>query len=117
MNKPEISTPEQLDAALRASALRKHAQLWKVAEGRSFPWAEALGLACAVLFLAIGMARGFSQDAGGAIQLALGVLMVATFVWSHMQRQLNALVEVVKRLEREHTSAARSAEAFERASS
>jgi hypothetical protein len=109
MKEHEISTPEQLDVSLSASALRKHVQLWKVAEGRSFRWAEALGLACAVLFLAIGIARGFSQDAGGAVQLALGVLMVAGFIWSHMQRQLNALVEVVKRLEREHSSASRSA--------
>jgi hypothetical protein len=36
MNEHEISTPSDLDVALSANTLRKHAQLWKVAEGRSF---------------------------------------------------------------------------------
>jgi|GEM_PF-3264760 phosphotransferase system glucose/maltose/N-acetylglucosamine-specific IIC component len=107
MNEHEISTPEQLDVALNAGAIRKRAQLWKIAEGRSLKWAEVIGFVCAVLFLAIGIARGFTQDASAAIQLALGVLMVAAFFWSRMQRQLNALVEVVKSLEREHPSASR----------
>jgi hypothetical protein len=49
--------------ALGASALRKRSQLWRIAEGRSFRWAEALGLVLGVLFLAIQLVRGFREDA------------------------------------------------------
>ena len=98
MKEHEISTPDDLDVALSANLLRKHSQLWKVAEGRSFRWTEALGLAIAVLLVAVGIAR-FSEEASGTIQIAIGLALVASFIWSHMQRQLNALVELVKRLE------------------
>lgn len=108
MTEHKISTPEELDVVLGANALRKHAQLWKVAEGRSFRWADALGLACAVPLVVISIAQ-LSPDAGGAIQLGLGLLMMASFVGSHMQRQLNALVELVKRLERDHSGSSRNA--------
>jgi len=102
MKEHDISTPADLDVALSANTLRKHSQLWKVAEGRSFRWAEALGLVCAVLFVGIGVAR-FAEQASGAIQIALGLAMLATFVWGHLQRQVNALAEIVKRLERERS--------------
>jgi len=109
MKKREISTPEQLDVALSASALRKHSKLWRIAEGRSFRWAEALGLTVGVLFLAMELVRGFSEDSESTTLLALGVLMVGSFVWGHMQRQVNALVELVKNLESERYSASRDA--------
>jgi hypothetical protein len=100
MEAQEISTPRDLDTALGANALRKRAQLWKVAEGRSFRWAEALGLAAGLLLVVIGASR-FSEDAGGTVLLALGLAMAVGTVLGHLQRQLSALVEVVKRLERE----------------
>ena len=109
MTKHDISTPEELDTALSANALRRHDQLWKVAEGRSIRLVEALGLVSAVLLVAIGVVTGFSQNAVGAVQLALGVLLIGSFIWTHMQRQVNALAELVKKLEREQSSISRGA--------
>lgn len=108
MNEQDIATPRDLDVALSANALRKHSQLWKVAEGRFFRWVDLLGLCCAALLLAIGLvgALRVADDSGGREQVGFffaitATLMIALFLWTHMQRQLQALLELVKRLEQE----------------
>jgi hypothetical protein len=107
MKEHNISTPQDLDAALSDNALRKHSQLWRVAEGRSFRWVDALGLVFAAFFLAISVV-GFGRVAddpgilGVAVLFGLGaMLMVAMFVWGLMHRRVKALAELVKRLEQE----------------
>ena len=56
MNEHEISTPADIDTAVRGSELRKHSNLWKVAEGRSFTLTEALEYVCGAFSLLIGFA-------------------------------------------------------------
>ena len=108
MQEHDIATSSELDVALSAKQLRKHSQLWKVAEGRAFRWVDLLGLVCAILLFATGVIGAFriAGNSGGREQIALvfsimATLMVAMFLWSHMQRQLQALLELVKRLEQE----------------
>lgn len=100
MNEQEISTPAELDTALRARALRRRADLKKVAAGRSFRWAEVVGALIALLLVIAGLAAYFERG-DGMIQIVLGFAMVASFAWSHHARQLAALVELVDRLEDE----------------
>lgn len=109
MKKNDISTPEQLDTALRANALSEQAQLWKVAEGRSFQRAEVLGLASAIFIIVCSLMLGFSQDTGGTHLIALGVLLLTINLYVHMHGRLSALAEIVKKLERERPSASHSA--------
>jgi uncharacterized membrane protein len=100
MNEPEISSAAELDSVLRGRALRREAELRKVAAGHSFRWTEVLGFALALLLVLAGLVQYF-DNGEGAIQVALGFALVASFLWSHMQRQLTALAELVKRLEGE----------------
>jgi hypothetical protein len=101
MNEHEISSPTDLDTALNANALRKHANLWKVAEGRSFRWSEVLAGSIAALLCVVAITR-ISEDLTAArIELALAFAIVAAAAWGRLQRQMNALAEIVKRLEEE----------------
>ena len=42
MREREISTQQELDAALAGSAMQKHEKPWKVAEGRSVLWIDPI---------------------------------------------------------------------------
>ena len=100
MKEQEISSPVELDTALRARALRRRAELKKAAAGRSFRWPEVVGAVLALLLVVAGLAQYF-ESGGGVIQIILGFAMAVSFVWSQHQRQLAALVELVGRLEDE----------------
>ena len=110
MKEHEVSTAERLDAKLTIRAMRKHDQLWRVAEGR-MTWAESIGFLLPVVLIAIGLLQvsrdegilDLVKNAGGAGYVALGLVLVGTFIWSHFQRQLNALRELLRRLERERS--------------
>lgn len=97
MNEHEIATHSDLDVALSAHTLRRHSELWKVAEGRSFRWADGLLLLCA-LFLVVA---GLGAEVRATEQVVLGVGLIGAFVYGHMQRRVNAMAELVKRLEQQ----------------
>jgi hypothetical protein len=99
----EISTPEKLDVALSANSLRKHSQLWRVAKGGSFRWTEALGALLAFLLVAVGVVRLAEDTVSGLVFVVIGLAMMGFFAWSHIQRQLKALSEIVERLEQERS--------------
>lgn len=100
MKEQEISTPAELETALRSRALRRRLELKKVAAGRSFRWPEVVGSVAALLLVIAGVAA-YLESGDGMIQIILGFAMAASFVWSHHARQLAALVELVGRLEDE----------------
>lgn len=101
MKEHEISTPQDLEVALSASALRKRSQLWKVAEGRSIRWIEAAGVVLALFLFGLGITQSIEAGSQGMVQIAMALMMIVSFVCTHIWRQLNALVEIVKRLENE----------------
>jgi hypothetical protein len=101
MKEHDIAITRDLDLASSANALRRHSQLWKLAEGRSFHWTGVLVLGCAILVVGIGFALLFSNDADGMLHIVFGLAMVAIVMWHQRQRQFNALVELVKRIERD----------------
>ena len=106
MTQHEIETPQDLDAAIRRQRASKHSQLWRVAEGRSFRWVDALGLLLAALLLGVSVVgfKRVADDSSGMLFVALffalaAILMLATCLWGLMHRQVKALTELVKRLE------------------
>lgn len=110
MEQREVSMAEQLDAKLALNVMRRQDRLWQTAQGRT-RWTEALGFLIALLLVAsglvlIGRNQGFREffDANeGLGYVLLGVVSLGSFLWSHTQRQLNALLELVKRLELERS--------------
>ena len=106
MKKPEVSIAEHLDAKLTLRAMEKQAQLWRIAEGR-LGWRLGVALLPPVLLIAIGLTQliqdaglaGLMRKAPGAVYVVLGVALLVSFLWSASQRQLNALLEIVRRLE------------------
>jgi len=103
MKEHEISTPNDLDAALSGNALRRRSNLWKAAEGRSFLWRDAFSGVVAALLLVVGITRFLEDPASGTIQIAIALVMVSVIIWGHLQRQVNALVELVKGLAQERS--------------
>ena len=110
MNEREISAVERLDAKLALRAMQRYDRLWQTAQGR-VRWTEAVGFLAALVLLAIGLLQ-LSSDKGflevftankGLSLVVLGMASLGSFLWSHTQRQLNALLELVKRLELERS--------------
>jgi hypothetical protein len=110
MKHREISPAEQLDAKLAIRSMRRHEHLWRIAEGR-MRWVEGLGLLLALLLVAVGLLQmfrepGFSElmrSSQGLGTVVIGVALLGSFLWGQTQRQLNALLELVKRLELERS--------------
>jgi hypothetical protein len=110
MRHAEVSTAEHLDAKLALRSMRKHAELWKVAEG-TMGWRGVVTLLPPVVLIAIGVAqliqeKGLAElvrEAGGAVYVLLGLVLLGSFLWSSTQRQLNAVLELMKRLENDRS--------------
>jgi hypothetical protein len=62
MEQREISPAERLDAKLALRAMRRHDELWRVAEGRT-RWVEAAGLLLALVIVAVGLLQ-ISRETG-----------------------------------------------------
>lgn len=101
MNEDEIASPADIDTALSANALRKHAKLWKAAEGRAFSWTEALGALCAALLLISGTMNFGEDQATAMVQIAIALAILPSIMLGRVQKQVTALTELVKRLEAE----------------
>jgi|SRR5690606_13108790 len=110
MDEQEISAVERLDAKLALRAMQRHDRLWRTAQGR-MRWTEAVGFLPALGFVAIGLlelsrGKGFLEALAankGLIFVVLGMSSLGSFLWSRTQRQLNALLELVRRLELERS--------------
>ena len=108
MKQHAVSTAEHLDAKLTLHAMRKREQLRRIAEGR-FGWRLSVILLPPVLLIAIGLTQltreerlaEVMRETSGAVYVVLGVTLLVSFLWSYTQRQLNALLELVKRLEQD----------------
>lgn len=98
----EIETPEDLDTALAGSALLKHANLWRVAEGRTMRWSEIAGLVAAGLWL-ISAVAGLFRENWLVVQIAMAILLINGFLVMRTQIQISALCELVRKLERSGT--------------
>ena len=102
MNEQEISAVERLDAKLALRAMQRHDRLWRTAQGR-VRWTEAVGFLAALVLVAIGLFLDVLNANQGLSAVILGIALLGSFLWSHTQRQLNALLELVKRLELERS--------------
>lgn len=111
MEQREIFVADQVDAKLAINAMRRRDRLWRTAQGRT-GWAELFGFLSALLLVAIGLielgrSQGFREflDAkDGLFFVLLGVVLLGGSLWSHTQRQINAVLELVKRLEVERST-------------
>ncbi len=100
MKDSEITTPESLNIALTAGAISKRDKLWKQAEGRPLRWPEiAIPILASIAFLAGYGAWMVGEDAGiwGALAALFGL---SGFMANQVQRQISALRELVKSLEK-----------------
>jgi hypothetical protein len=110
MRHGEVSTAEHIDAKLAIHAIRKQAQIWKTAEG-AVGWRGAVVLVLPLLLIAIGLAQliqeegiaALMRESSGGVYVVLGVVLFGSFLWSNTQRQLNAMLELLKRLERDRS--------------
>ena len=97
MNKPEITSETELDAALAGTKMHKREKLWKIAEGRSFRWPDVAGLVCGCLLIVVGI-EGVVDEIGpiGVIYIVAGLLSFAGALYRHQQAQIDALRELLK---------------------
>jgi hypothetical protein len=110
MTDNKISTAEKVDAKLTIRAMQDHLRLWKLAEGH-FGWREIIVCLVPIVLITMGIAQlardegvvQLMQEAKGVGPIFLGLLFMVSFMWNHTQRQLNALRQVVKRLERDRS--------------
>lgn len=112
MKEREVTLAEQIDAKLTISAMRKRVQLWRIAEGR-MRWGEGISFLAPLLLIGIGIARLAQEDGlmallresetRGIAYVVIGIVMLVSCLFTHRERQLNALIEIVKRLERDRS--------------
>jgi hypothetical protein len=95
----EISTLQELDAALVGNEMRKREKLWKVAEGRSFRWSDTIAAIVGGLLALTGLyGIVVEQDLVGAYQLAFGLSALGFSMIRHQQTQIDALREIARDL-------------------
>ena len=99
MSERDISTPQELDAALAGSAMQKHEKLWKVAEGGSVRWTDLITALIGGLLALTGLyGTVVEEEFVGAFQLALGLSLLGFSMVRHQQTQIDALREIVREL-------------------
>ena len=97
MRENEISTPQELDAALAGNAMRKREKLWKTAEGQSFRSSDLIAAVVGGLLALTGLyGIVVEQELVGAYQLAFGLSLLGFSMLRHQQKQIDALREIVR---------------------
>lgn len=108
MQQREASPAETLEARFAIRAMQKHEKLWKVAEGR-LGLRASVGFLLPLLLIGLGVLqlvedqglRVLMRGAGGFLYVLLGMVLLGVAMWTHVQLQLHALRDLVKRLEQE----------------
>jgi len=96
MKDSQITSPEQLDAALVGNEMNKLQKLWRQAEGRSYFWVDLIGVAVGALLIFGSLYRGFFEQDDAMWQIILGLSLVGSAVYRRQQSQINALRELLK---------------------
>lgn len=102
MKDSEISSADDLDAALLSQSLEKHRRLWRAAEGR-FSWVAITGLLCSGALLAAGIFAGPEASQERLFNLGLGAFMFLQFQVFWAQSKGEAITVLLKRLEQRVT--------------
>lgn len=100
MRDDQITSPEELDAAMAGSAMHKSEKLWKTAEGRLFRWPDLIALIGSSLLILVGLYGVFAESAASASLLFLifGLSFFGGQIYRHQQSQIDALRELVKQM-------------------
>ena len=103
MNEREISTPEELDAALIQQELEKHKKLWRTAQQGPVSGISLIGIiaSAAMMFAAV---MSDSEDLIDRIFMGgLGIVLFLQFQLHHAQSKNEAIAKLLKRLEQRVT--------------
>jgi hypothetical protein len=98
----EISTPDQLDAALVKNAMDKQRKLWRATEGH-YSWLTLAVMVCAAALLLFGMIAGGDSEGDRLFSVGLGIFMFLQFQIYSVQAQKKAITDLLKRLEQRVT--------------
>jgi hypothetical protein len=108
VKQPEaLMSRHQLDAQISLQEIREREKLWQLAQGR-FGWRGAIGYLSPILLLVAAVSMisernglgEFMRERRGEMLFILAFTLLGFTLWANAQRQLTALVEIVKRLER-----------------
>ena len=107
MKQSEISGGGQPDAQLLAQEVRERVQLWRVAEGH-LGWPNLVAGLLPLLLVVLGIAfrayeyglAGFMGRNPGSYFILLGMGLFGLRMWGNTQRQIGALRDLIKSLER-----------------
>jgi hypothetical protein len=107
VNSEEPMTPQQLDIRIALHSLKENSTLWRTAEGR-MNWRSIMSFLAPVLLLIIGFVRLFegqepsrlSPEFVGIVFLVFGAVSLAFSIWAVQQSRLDAILEIVRRQER-----------------
>lgn len=99
MREHEISTPQELDAALAGNEMQKLQRLWKAVEGRSFRWVDLAASIGGGLLALMGLyGIIIAHELVGAFFLAFGLSLLGSSMLRRQQDQIDALREIVRDL-------------------
>ncbi len=98
MKDSEISSREELEAALAGHAMSRSEALWKQAEGRNFRWTDVVVATAGGLSLLMGLLGiTIEQDITGVMPIVVGVMLIVSVIFRHQQAQIDALRELLKK--------------------
>lgn len=92
MKDTEISSPEQLDAALVSHRMSRRENLWKTAAGQTYRVTDIVMIIIGFLSLIYGgYGFVFEDDLGAITLVVMGGGLVAAGILRHQQSQIQAL--------------------------
>lgn len=98
MKDNDISTPEQLNAALVRQSMEKHRKLWAATQGQ-FSSIAIIGLVCGAGLILLGLFAPEEEPIDRIFALGLGVYMFCQFQIYFAQSRAEALAKLLRRLE------------------
>jgi hypothetical protein len=97
MKDSEISSPEELDAALVSNRMRRRENLWKTAAGQTYQWVNMFTMAVGLISLLLG---GYGviveKDIGAIMLIVMGGGLIGSAIFRHQQSQIQALRRLLK---------------------
>jgi hypothetical protein len=101
MKDSHIQKPGDLDAALLGNAMLRRERLWRVAEGRSFHWADLIGVIAGLLLILISFYKGYFDRDDVTVQLFLGFAFIGSALFRYQQSQIAGLRDLLRLMERQ----------------